>query len=377
MALIFASDDSDSNPGAPGTHVLVIGIGRYPHLLGGSHVGDRHFGLRQLTSAPISAWRITEWLLPSQGSGARSGLANRRAPLATVDLLISEEGSPDGEGTPTAKNIIAAVEKWYARCDRNPENVAMLYVCGHGLMLLDHVLLASDFGNQKSVNLWNQAISLDCISQGLRKCKARNQFLFFDCCRAYPVMVNGAPSQGHQIFDLVLNTVDSRNLIILRSTLEGSFAYAQTDQPSYFTTALLEGLSGFASERLGSGWAITNSMLANSIHKIMTFDSVAEADRQIAEVDISGHAILHELGHAPVVKTRVRCEPSLHMTSASFGLSRMNELFEHQGKDGPFRRDISPGQWTMTMSHQQGVYPTQDDDPIVMPPSFDKIFEVF
>jgi hypothetical protein len=66
------------------THALVIGVGSYPHLLGGSGaLCEDNEGLAQLTSPPVSARKFADWLICS--------FANPDKPLASVALLISEE----------------------------------------------------------------------------------------------------------------------------------------------------------------------------------------------------------------------------------------------------------------------------------------------
>jgi hypothetical protein len=72
---------------APATHVLVVGVGYYKHLLDGPEPRKRvHLGLSVLESPPISAEKFTRWLLGLDGG---SGLNNPQAPLATVEVLIS------------------------------------------------------------------------------------------------------------------------------------------------------------------------------------------------------------------------------------------------------------------------------------------------
>ena len=48
----------------PATHALVIGVGDYPHLNGGSEKRtEQHDGMEQLTSPPISARLFASWLM--------------------------------------------------------------------------------------------------------------------------------------------------------------------------------------------------------------------------------------------------------------------------------------------------------------------------
>lgn len=70
----------------PGTHAIVVGIGRYPWLEGGGKpTFNKSEGMEQLTSPPASAREFANWLLDTYD--------NPEAPLASVDLLLSDAKS--------------------------------------------------------------------------------------------------------------------------------------------------------------------------------------------------------------------------------------------------------------------------------------------
>lgn len=70
----------------PATHVLVIGVGDYPHLNGGTGtLTELHGGMGQLTSCPESARAFATWVISD---------LNAPAPLASVSLLLSERTGP-------------------------------------------------------------------------------------------------------------------------------------------------------------------------------------------------------------------------------------------------------------------------------------------
>lgn len=378
MEIVFQSPAFVANRAAAGTHALVIGIGAYPFLDGGASEleGGQIVRLKQLSSSPASARAVRDWLL-AQGEYAgvaNAGLRNEDAPLATVDVLIADAGEPDiGNVEP----LVKAIEDWVLRCNTNADNVAFLYMCGHGLKLGDLVLLAADFGRAGVLNAWNHAISLDSIRLGMRKCVARQQFMFFDCCRAYPFSVNAGNERGRQIFDQLLDQSDTRGYVAMYSTLEGSLAYGKPDNPSYFTKALLHGLTGFASERKGGGWRVTNKMLQKALQDLMRFDvKGATANRQLVSGESPGDAILHMLSESPKVRTLVQCAPDTYLADLTFHLQRGAADIHHSGDQGPFYGDVDPGEWTIGMRHKQGQIPDQSDDPVVTPPSFDKTFVI-
>ena len=71
---------------------MVVGVGRYRHLLGGDpeKLLDEPLGLEQLTSPPVSAEALADWLVQRQCDAARGvGFNNPAAPLASVEMLLS------------------------------------------------------------------------------------------------------------------------------------------------------------------------------------------------------------------------------------------------------------------------------------------------
>ncbi|HET6478699.1 MAG TPA: hypothetical protein VFG35_01480 [Actinoplanes sp.] len=69
------------------THALVIGVSAYDHL---PSVGAGPFGLSQLGSTAIGAYRFAVWL--------RDHYRNPDAPLATIRLLLSPSAAEISAG---------------------------------------------------------------------------------------------------------------------------------------------------------------------------------------------------------------------------------------------------------------------------------------
>jgi hypothetical protein len=118
----------------PGTHALVIGIGRYPWLLGGSRRPrfSLNDGMAQLTSPPASARAFATWLLGTYD--------NPDAPLASLDLLLSDRrdqryraGRKSVEIEPaTFTNVSRAIKAWVQRAAR-AEDLLLFFFSGHGI----------------------------------------------------------------------------------------------------------------------------------------------------------------------------------------------------------------------------------------------------
>src|SRR5437588_2955332 len=72
----------EGEPGGSGTHVLVIGYGKYPHLLGGDSPYANPDGMGQLSSPPLSARAVADWFIEEYH--------DRQKNVASVALLLSE-----------------------------------------------------------------------------------------------------------------------------------------------------------------------------------------------------------------------------------------------------------------------------------------------
>jgi hypothetical protein len=135
MTLIYPAVDPGTN--TPMTHALIIGIGEYCHLPGGPRYQDQparyKLGLKQLTSPPASAEKLANWMVGKLTNSHK----NPKAPLGTVELLLSPQRYTDPQGNATQVDaatfgsIKTAFERWLKRCDRHPDNVSLFYFCGH------------------------------------------------------------------------------------------------------------------------------------------------------------------------------------------------------------------------------------------------------
>ncbi len=70
----------------PATHAIVIGVGDYPHLLGGSGEmlpRNKCEYMGQLTSPPHSARKFADWLIQDYTN-------QQDKPLSSVELLLSD-----------------------------------------------------------------------------------------------------------------------------------------------------------------------------------------------------------------------------------------------------------------------------------------------
>ncbi|HEU4882351.1 MAG TPA: caspase family protein [Longimicrobium sp.] len=332
----------------PATHALVVGVGEYPHLEGGT--GPRALdaeGLKQLTSPPVSACAFVDWL---------HELHNPAAPLGSIELLLSPGDtyvSPDGRRATkvepaTWRNIARAYQRWYARCDGNTNNVAIFYFCGHGLERETLALLPADFGRYK-LSAFATAIHFNKTYYAMSSCRARTQCFFIDTCREVsPKLLANTAFGGQSLGEPDLLNQRRRTAPILYATASGYSAFGEERQVSRFTSALLAALQGGGAKKELRRWVISTDRLATSVKLIInkqneTLPPYKQQDAMTGG-DFGLPAIIHELADAPTVPTVVDCVPEAANAAAELYLhGRLAQYRRARGTTGPWRQLIKAG----------------------------------
>jgi hypothetical protein len=305
--------------GRPGTHVLIIGVGRYPHLIGGETPCQNPDGMGQLSSPPISARELAAWFVAGYNDPGKE--------LASVALLLSEAdpqpfrnpktNEPFDIEDATGDNAEAAIREWRDRADSDPGNRLFFYFCGHGVCEgEDMALLTSDFCSDDH-NPLQGAIDFRRLRGGLKKCKASEQVFFIDACRANSDVLIGDSDgwagrvpllPGRRPADL------PRELAVpYYATLAGDQAYARENSVSLFTEALLRSLRGAASddpEGPAGDWRVNTTRLQEAIDHFMKEPVFAGAIAGV-QVPVAGQLpvfVFHRLTGPPEVPVYVGCE---------------------------------------------------------------------
>jgi hypothetical protein len=163
-----------AGPGpGPATHALVIGVSAYP---------GRPLGLGDLPGAATSALMFARWL--------RDEYRPPDAPLGSVRLLLGpsrgEPAEPD-VAAPTRDEVVKALNDWRADCHSSPENVAIVYLCGHGVLESTDggVVLTQDAGRYPEADqVLADAIDIDGVRNALTGPGGpTRQWYFVDACR--------------------------------------------------------------------------------------------------------------------------------------------------------------------------------------------------
>lgn len=276
----------------PATHALVIGVGAYPHLNGGS--GKRtvdHDGMEQLTSPPISAREFASWLI--------SEFHHPDKPLASVALLLSEANSApffdpiDATESfvvaeATSKNVEDAVKAFFKRGDQDAGNQLIFYFCGHGIgQGTDTALLLSDYGHDE-FNALRGAIDFRLLRLGMNRCKAANQIFFVDACRSSTdTLIEAAGNAGLVIIAAGRRPagLEPRRAPVFYATLNGFKAYAIPGKPTIFTDALLKGLRDLGADDEMGDWRVTTGRLQTAVEHVAERAAADIEKRQVPTAD--------------------------------------------------------------------------------------------
>lgn len=178
------------------THALVIGVSAYRHP---------PYGLKNLRGAARSALRFAEWL--------HGQYRPPDAPLASIRLLVAPvaneltAGEQERTGRPDRTTTLSALEAWKNDCCSSSDNVAVLYVAGHGFReSLDGALVLMEDAGATPKD-FAEALDIEGVRAALVGLHApRRQYYFVDACRRvatslppglkHPIVGGVAPNPG-------------------------------------------------------------------------------------------------------------------------------------------------------------------------------------
>lgn len=249
----------DWAPSTPGLFAVIIGVSRYPHLIGGKSPANETYGFEQLATAAQTAYRVFRWL--------RERFELPGVPVATCRLLLSptdgeeriaaaDEADPKGRSRlvdisalPTLKNCVKAIHSWHDEMLQLDEAAgkqsrSLFVFCGHGLQSSDRpLLLPSDWLGPDEPNP-NDAISTQNLVNGLSKVPVRQQWFFCDACRATTSDLDQFRNlSGRQILNETFGEKYERSYPIIYSSARGMPAFeSSAEECTIFGGSLLDGL---------------------------------------------------------------------------------------------------------------------------------------
>lgn len=351
------------------THALVVGVGAYPHLLGGgSRLATDNEGMGQLTSPPESARAFARWLF---------NMRYHPKPLASLALLLSEEPKQSFSNTctgveypvasATVEHVKDAIRAWKQRGDQgnsNSENRLIFFFSGHGICQgPDMALLLEDFGSDNDHSL-SGALDFQKLFLGMDRCAAREQVFFVDACRATSDTMIAAQGYAGQVVvqpTSVTGQSRHREYSVYFSTLAGSESYGRPGVPSEFTAAVLAGLEGAGSDDSEGNWQVDTSHLQIAINYFMRKAVEEGAERrQVPEFGGTSTLFLHHLPHTPTVHVSVECRPvEAHAKARLSYTPRVRRPSRRGPASDPWELDLPAGSYRFAARFADTSYESQ------------------
>jgi hypothetical protein len=329
----------------------------------------------QLSSAPVSAREFARWFLGE--------LDNPAFPRASLDLLLSDAAGnqftdPSGQthniGRATFSNVETAVLDWFQRGMAGPDNLMILFFCGHGLGKgKQTILLAEDFGSLPDTLSLKRAIDFDQFYLGMDQCAARQQCFFVDACRVgSPFALNTLAYFGDPLIPPSAKVSPiPRSAPVFYSAVPGTTAYGRPGKSSFFTEALLNAFRGAGADDATGNWTVPTDTLPRGIHAHLR-RSVARtaAQGQLSLADgLSAPFDLHRLAGDPVVPVEVTCSPDTHNPDGSLRVSGNGSLLTPAAPaQGPWDLDLPYGSYRFELGLPSPVAPLNPVDREVRPP---------
>jgi hypothetical protein len=317
---VIYQEDPDAT--APGTHAIIIGIGNYPYLVGGTAPQAERFthheGMGQLSSPQLSARSLATWLLTEYNNPER--------PLASLALLVSEREMPSLAVPPlvpepvvpppaTMVNIDSAVRAWKRRGDAHADNLMLFFFSGHGVSQgTDQLLLAEDFG-QNHENPFAMAVHFPGLFAGMKSCVSLNQYYILDTCRSSSSLLIESYRRGGNlpvgqpiIFNYGPAHTGNWQTACLFSTLMGQNAYSREGRETVFVDALLQSLRSYGSYRIteDDSWRVSTDSLKKGIDHLLGRNP-EQSQWTILYGD--SNFDLYYLKEPPRVSVTIRCQP--------------------------------------------------------------------
>ncbi|WID99682.1 caspase family protein (plasmid) [Bosea vestrisii] len=298
-------NDTTRAPSASSAHVLVVGVGHYGAAA----------GLAELTSSTRSAREIAGWFLRTQGDGitplpAPEGFANGGAPLGSLAILLSEGADRAatfaGIDVPraTSANLKLAFGAWLARATGHRDNIAILYLCGHGLRDEKHTaFILEDRDSASTTNLVNGLIGLDVLADLMKRQPVRSQLLLFDCCRSNISL--GLPDRfqiGTDLLPLAAMPGPDIEQMAMFAAQPGMEARGRMGRNSLFAESLIAALGHAGASKMTGSWIVSSlgiframdsylELFARSEHQFQRMDASALADFPIHQASISASEV--------------------------------------------------------------------------------------
>lgn len=257
-------------PEGAGTHVLLIGIGEYDHLIDGTKEKlDIAEGMTQLDAPPLSVKALADWFLDGN-------FVNAERPLASLAMVVSAtepfEYAHAGRNVGTAaqpdgaiETVLAAIRCWLGRASSDRENQTIFYFCGHGVLAGTQTLLCRDFGSATD-DPFDSSLNFEKFCAAMATKAPQYQVFLADACRTSDEIIDevtergGVGRRGLTASSLKNRGGTRATQSIHLATSDLAKSWGRTEGPSLYTEALLRALAGGGAQRELDMWVGTDGL---------------------------------------------------------------------------------------------------------------------
>src|SRR5262249_28479080 len=232
----------------------------------------------------------------------------------------------------------------YARCHVHAGNVAIFYFSGHGLEKESQLLLAEDFADPKTNNLWERAINFNQSWYGMGECKAATQCYFIDACREAPIdLLKTSNANAYVLKTTQLTAFLDRDAYVLKAAAPGLKAHGPANDVSYFTDALIECFKGAGAEYFdGNFWKVTTASITDAVFRMM------KRRQRVTGLKVtcarggesSSCTEIQKFINTPTVMAQITCQPSTALGHATLSVTNTQLNKGRSPSPSPWDLDI-------------------------------------
>ena len=178
-------------------HALVIGVGSYAESR--SRWGRPQKSFAALPGAARAAYRFARYLREEFHEPEGRTLATLRLLLSPLKSECADLRSL--KHRPAIRDEVEnALLDWAYNCHTHPQNLAILYIAGHGVALnkgVSTVFLADAVEEGK----YNRSVNLSLVQEYMGTCAAKDNIFVYDCCALRPDDVPEVTNAGGLVID--------------------------------------------------------------------------------------------------------------------------------------------------------------------------------
>ena len=369
------------------THAFVMGVSHYPYVDGpeATPVGEE-FGIENLTAATRSASDVAAWLL--------NEYRNPDAPLGTLEVFLSpsagEEINPAvtarmaGQQAPALRDPVeVALNQFRDRCRTNPQNMAFVYIAGHGIQLNKRgaVVLLQDFGVRGRDKLYGAVDLVGCRDSMDEAGNAHKQIWFADACRQRPEIVKKFEVlTGAYRLDEGNGQVEASPIFLASSTRESAFA--DVSGTTIFSQALLWSLRGGSADHPEVAgcpdWHVASARLTKDLPARVS--AILADNAEQSHVDVTGrvlNVVAHRFEQPPLVDLEVELRPADATPAPVARLKNLATDEDHELPRGwPVRFRGEPAIYTLSVAVEPPLTAGRPLSFELEPPGLHKVMEV-